>query len=77
MKTVTVDPQCRIRIGGELPETKFWLIPNEDGYQLRRIPEPDLQRPPTLKEARALLKKHSFKLTARWDEIRKETREID
>ena len=77
MKTVTIDPQHRIRIGAEQPFTKFWLIPDEEGYRLRRIPKLEAEPKPTLAQAKALIKKHSWKLTVGWAEMRKELREID
>lgn len=77
MKTVTVDPQRRIRIGGEAPATKFWLIPEADGYHLRRIPKPEAEKRPTYEEALQMIRAHRFKLAATWEEIRKDTREVD
>jgi hypothetical protein len=77
MKTVTVDPQRRVRLGGEAPATKFWLIPKADGYDLRRIPKPEEEKRPTYEEALQMIRTHRFRLTAAWEEIRKATREID
>jgi hypothetical protein len=77
MKTVTVDPQRRVRLGGEAPATKFWLIPKADGYHLRRIPKPEEEKRPTYEEALQMIRTNRFKLTATWEEIRKATREID
>jgi hypothetical protein len=77
MKTVTVDPHCRIRLGGEAPQTKFWVIPDETGYQLRRIPNFEEEKKPTVEEAAALIKKHAWNINATWEEIQKDTREID
>jgi hypothetical protein len=77
MKTVTVDPQRRVRLGGEAPTTKFWLIPEPDGYRLRRIPKPQEERRPTYKEALQMIRANRFQLTASWENIRKATREVD
>jgi len=77
MKTVTVDPQHRIRIGECAPHTKFWLIPDEKGFRLQRIPTPEPKRRPSKEEAIKLIEKHRVKLSAGWEEIRRTTREID
>jgi len=77
MKTVTVDPQRRVRLGGEAPATKFWLIPRADGYHLRRIPKPEEEWRPAYEEALHMIRSSRFRLTATWAEIRKATRETD
>ena len=77
MKTVTVDPQRRVRLGGEAPATKFWLIPEADGYHLRRIPKPEEENRPSYEEAVQMIRANRFRLTASGKEIRKATREID
>lgn len=79
MKTVTVDIQHRIRIGAEAPETKFWLVPQPNGYFLQRIakPEPTVRKKMSVEAARALINKHRIKLTASNAEIMRITREID
>ena len=77
MKTVTVDPQRRVRLGGEAPATKFWLIPEADGYHLRRIPKPVEEKRPTYEEAIQMIRMNRFKLSTTWEAIRKATREVD
>ena len=77
MKTVTVDPQHRIRFGAERPQTKFWVFQEPDGYRLQRIPEPQPERKPSRKEIFAALDELSDGSMATWDQIRKEVREID
>ena len=77
MKTLTVDPQHRIRLGTEAPFTKFWLIPEPDGYKLHRIPQPPKTKKRSLAEINAALDAARFELTATADEIEKETRAID
>jgi len=77
MKTVTVDPQRRIRIGGEAPETKFWLLPQPNGYLLHRIQKPEGGKKMSVEDAKVLIRKHRVILSASCAEIMKTTREID
>ena len=77
MKTVTVDPQHRIRIGGEAPETKFWLLPQPNGYLLHRIQKPEGGKKMSVEDAKVLIRKHRVILSASCAEIMKTTREID
>ena len=68
MKTVTVDMQHRIHIGGEAPETRFWLLPHPKGCLLQRIPLPDFKTKPTAEKIKALLSKQRVKMGASWQE---------
>ena len=77
MKTVTVDTQHRIRIGGEPPETKFWLLPQSNGYLLQRIPIPEPRKKPTKVEIVAMLRRKRMKFDLPRAEMMKMTREVD
>jgi hypothetical protein len=77
MKTVTVDPQRRVRLGEESPETKFWVIAQPNGYFLQRIHKPEALKQPTKEEALAAIEKHSVHFKLPCSELMKLTREID
>ena len=77
MKTVTVDPQRRVRLGEEKPSTKFWVLPEPNGYRLERITVPETGSVCSKAQILEALDKMDLELTATWEEMRKATREID
>ncbi|MBM3839623.1 MAG: hypothetical protein FJ398_16965 [Verrucomicrobia bacterium] len=75
MKTTTIDSEHRATIPGSVPHERFWIIEEENGYRLQRLPKPD--KTTKLSREDVIRALHSSKLTfpRDWEEMRADTRE--
>ena len=75
MKTTTIDSEHRATIPGAVPKQKFWIIDDDMGYRLHRIPVPAKSTKMTREEVINAIQSCKLKFPRDWDEMRAETRE--
>lgn len=75
MKTTTIDSEHRAHIPGAPPNQKYWIIENDLGFNLLRIPEAESGSRMSREEVIRAIQNCQLTFPRDWEEIREDTRE--